>query len=234
METVNFAAEIAALKQATNAYLGTVLRGIEDLALFADEAEAEHSAAKAEKSMALAEIARELENCARCGLHVGRTHIVASGGATEARLFIVLDPPDMHEDKAARPAQNEPGELLEKMLLAMGIRREETYIANIVRCRPPNDRTPDAAELDTCFQFLKREIALIRPQAVLAMGELAAQALARTEAPLSHLRGKWHDHNGVPVMPTYHPQQLLETASLKKLAWDDLQKVMRRLEAREP
>jgi uracil-DNA glycosylase len=175
----------------------------------------------------LEEVRADLGDCNRCKLHRTRQHIVFGVGSPQAALAFVGEAPGADEDAQGEPFVGAAGQLLTKMINAMGWRREEVYIMNILKCRPPGNRNPEADEIAECEPFLIRQLAAIRPQMIVALGKFAAQCLLRkSDTPIGALRGKFHAYQGIPVMPTYHPAYLLRTPSAKRQVWDDLQLVM--------
>ncbi|MEW6112456.1 MAG: uracil-DNA glycosylase [Thermodesulfobacteriota bacterium] len=178
-------------------------------------------------------IRTDLGECTRCPLHRTRNKIVFGEGAPAARLMFIGEGPGADEDLQGRPFVGKAGQLLTRMIQAMGLRREDVYITNIVKCRPPGNRDPEALEIETCFPFLERQIKAISPAAIVALGRVSAGTLLGTKAPLSRLRGKFHDRGGIPIMPTYHPSFLLRQEQERRWkgeAWADLKLVMSRLD----
>lgn len=180
-------------------------------------------------SAALVAIREELGDCRRCKLHSTRTNIVFGVGNPQADLVFVGEAPGFHEDQQAEPFVGDAGQLLDKMIAAMGFRRGDVYIANILKCRPPGNRNPEPDEIEKCEPFLKKQLAAIKPRMIVALGKFAAQCLLRSDAPISALRGRFHEYEGVRLMPTYHPAYLLRTPSQKRVVWEDLQLVMKEL-----
>jgi DNA polymerase len=170
-----------------------------------------------------------LGECARCKLAGGRKHLVFGVGNPGAELMFVGEGPGADEDRQGEPFVGRAGQLLTKMIEAMGFRREEVYIANVVKCRPPENRNPEPDEMDACEPFLRRQIAAVKPKAIVALGKIAAQRLLRDPTPISRLRGRWFELEGVRLMPTFHPAYLLRSPEEKKKAWEDLQLVMKEL-----
>lgn len=168
-------------------------------------------------------------DCARCGLCEGRTNIVFGEGNPSARLMFVGEGPGYNEDKQARPFVGKAGELLDKMIVAMGLQREDTYICNVVKCRPPNNRDPEADEVAACAGFMIQQVQIVQPDVIVGLGKFAVNTLLKRDGALGEVRGKWHEFEGVPVMPTYHPAYLLRNENGKRPAWSDLQKVMGKL-----
>jgi uracil-DNA glycosylase len=162
--------------------------------------------------------------CTRCVLHRGRTQTVFGVGSRDADWMIVGEAPGAEEDRRGEPFVGRAGKLLDEMLRAAGQSRASVYIANILKCRPPNNRDPAADEAKACRAYLDRQIALLQPKLILAVGRIAAQQLLHADVPLGRLRGKVHSLNGseIPVVVTYHPAYLLRTPSQKRKAWEDL------------
>ncbi len=175
-------------------------------------------------------VRNDLGECTRCKLHSKRTNIVFGVGSPDAPLVFVGEAPGGDEDRTGEPFVGAAGQLLTKMMLAMGLEREEVYICNILKCRPPGNRNPEPDEIEQCEPFLKRQLAAIRPRMIVCLGKFAAQCLLRSDAPISKLRGAWKEYEGIPLMPTYHPAFLLRTPSAKREVWNDLQEVMRELD----
>jgi DNA polymerase len=150
-------------------------------------------------------------------------------GDPKARLMFVGEGPGEDEDLKGEPFVGKAGQLLTKMIEAMGLRREDVYICNTVKCRPPNNRNPEPDELAACEPFLKGQLASVRPDAIVTLGKFAAQALLREQTPISRLRGQWREYEGIPVMPTFHPAYLLRSPQEKVKVWEDLQSVMKKL-----
>lgn len=174
-------------------------------------------------------IRADLGDCTRCPLHEKRLNIVFGEGNPNARLMFVGEGPGADEDRQGRPFVGKAGQLLTRMIQAMNLDRSDVYIANVVKCRPPGNRTPHRVEMDTCFPFLERQIAAISPSAIVALGKTATSALLMSDDPISRMRGRFHDRQGIPVMPTYHPSFLLREEADRKYkaeAWADLKEVM--------
>lgn len=188
---------------------------------------AEVSPSPPRSSLALAEVRAELGDCRRCKLHPTRTNIVFGVGNPHAELVFIGEAPGQTEDLQGEPFVGDAGQLLTRMIEAMGFRRDEVYIANTLKCRPPGNRNPEADELEACEPFLKKQIAAIGPKVIVALGKFAAQWLTgKPEAAIGALRGRWSSYQGVKVMPTYHPAYLLRTPSQKRVVWEDLKLVM--------
>jgi DNA polymerase len=175
-------------------------------------------------------IREELGECTRCKLHTTRKSIVFGVGDPDAPLMFVGEAPGEQEDKRGEPFVGPAGELLDKMIEAMGWTRDSVYINNIIQCRPPGNRNPQPDEVESCKPFLEARIRAIAPRIIVALGRPAANTLLGVDAPISTLRGKFHDRNGVQVMPTFHPAYLLREPAKKREAWDDLKLVMAELQ----
>lgn len=167
--------------------------------------------------------------CTLCELHTSRTQTVFGTGNREARWLVVGEAPGQDEDLQGEPFVGRAGQLLNAMLLAAGLRREQVYIANILKCRPPNNRDPRPGEVACCEPYLQRQIQLLEPKIILAVGRIAAQNLLKVETPIGKLRGKVHRDpvSGVPLIATYHPAYLLRSPAEKRKAWQDLKMAMR-------
>ena len=172
-------------------------------------------------------IRADLGGCHRCKLCDGRKTIVFGVGNPAARLLFVGEAPGRDEDLQGEPFVGEAGKLLTKMIEAMQFQRQEVYICNVIKCRPPANRNPEADEIASCRPFLLRQIQAIAPQAIVALGTFAAQTLLASREPISRLRGRFHDYHGIPLMPTFHPSFLLRSPEKKREAWSDLQQVMK-------
>ena len=176
----------------------------------------------------LDEVRRALGDCKRCKLCSGRKNLVFGVGSPKARLVFVGEGPGAEEDNQGIPFVGAAGQLLTKMIAAMGYSRDEVYICNVVKCRPPGNRNPEPDEIEACQPFLEAQLNAIRPSVIIALGKFAAQTLARTDTPITRLRGQWREYVGIPLMPTFHPAYLLRNPAEKKAAWADLQAVMAR------
>jgi uracil-DNA glycosylase family 4 len=189
-----------------------------------------------DRASALQLIREEIGDCTRCALHKGRNKIVFADGDPNARLMFVGEGPGADEDAQGLPFVGRAGQLLNNMIAAMGLKREEVYIANIVKCRPPQNRTPEPDEANTCSPFLFRQIDVVRPEVIVALGATAATYLLGQRQPLAGLRGRIHSFRGSKLIVTYHPAFLLRDPRQKKEAWADLQIAMRELglKARSP
>jgi DNA polymerase len=171
-------------------------------------------------------ICGELAGCTRCKLHRRRTNIVFGVGNPHADLVFVGEGPGHDEDVQGIPFVGRAGQLLTQMITAMGLSREDVYIANVVKCRPPENRTPEKDEIATCLPFLFRQLTNINPKVIVSLGSVAAQALLNTNKGISHFRGQWFDFRGAKLMATYHPAYLLRNPHAKPEVWVDLKKVM--------
>ncbi|HEX4382785.1 MAG TPA: uracil-DNA glycosylase [Myxococcales bacterium] len=181
------------------------------------------------KLQTLQETEASLQGCTRCKLHKGRHNIVFGVGDARARLMFVGEAPGEDEDLKGEPFVGRAGQLLTKMIEAMGLSREKVYICNTVKCRPPNNRNPEPDELETCEPFLKAQLAAVKPEVIVTLGKFAAQALLREDTAISRLRGVWKQYEGIPLMPTFHPAYLLRSPGEKGKVWDDLKQVMKKL-----
>jgi uracil-DNA glycosylase family 4 len=179
---------------------------------------------------ALRQIREDIGDCTRCVLHKqGRKQIVFGVGNPRADLMFIGEAPGADEDEKGEPFVGRAGQLLTNMIKAMGLSREEVYIANIIKCRPPGNRTPERDECETCSPFLMRQIEVVAPKAIVALGAVAAKTLLAINAPMSELRGRWYDFRGTKLAVTYHPAFLLRDPRQKKETWKDLQMVMKEL-----
>jgi len=188
----------------------------------------------ADKAAALRLILEDIGECTRCALHKGRNKLVFADGSANARLMFVGEGPGADEDAQGLPFVGRAGQLLNNMIGAMGLTREEVYIANVVKCRPPANRTPEPDEANTCSPFLFRQIDVVRPEVIVALGATAATYLLGQRQPLAGLRGRVHSFRGTKLIVTYHPAFLLRDPRQKKEAWADLQIAMRELGLKAP
>lgn len=183
---------------------------------------------------ALAAIRNELGDCTRCKLHgLGRRQIVFGVGNPAADVMFVGEAPGADEDVQGIPFVGRAGQLLTKMIEAMGLRRDEVYIANVLKCRPPGNRDPQPDEVESCEPFLFKQIASVQPQVIIALGAFAARTLLKTLDPISRMRGRVYDYRGAKLIPTFHPSFLLRSPGYKREAWEDLKKALGVL-GREP
>ncbi len=182
----------------------------------------------------LDEVREELGDCTRCKLHRHRTQIVFGVGNANARLVFVGEAPGADEDAQGEPFVGRAGQLLTKIIHAMGMQREDVYICNIIKCRPPGNRTPESDEILACQPFLLKQLQAIGPRFICALGGPATQTLLKTKEPISRLRGKFYDFHGIPLLPTYHPAFLLRNPHEKKTVWDDMKFLLREMERASP
>ncbi|MBI3556727.1 MAG: uracil-DNA glycosylase [Deltaproteobacteria bacterium] len=180
----------------------------------------------------MASIQNDLGDCKRCKLSTCRTNIVFGEGSPTAKLMFIGEGPGEQEDRSGRPFVGKAGELLDKIIEAMGFKRSEVYIANVVKCRPPENRAPENDEVRECEKFLFRQLEAIRPRIVVALGGTALKCLLHDEeVRISRLRGTFTDYRGARLMPTFHPAYLLRNPEAKKDVWNDMKKVKAQLEA---
>ena len=173
---------------------------------------------------AWSELQAKVRACTLCGLHRGRTQTVFGVGRRDARLFVIGEAPGADEDRQGEPFVGRAGQLLNAMLRSIGLPRAEVYIANILKCRPPNNRDPQPDEVESCEPFLFQQIAAIRPKVIVALGSFAAKTLLRSDESISRLRGRIYDFHGAQLIPTFHPSFLLRSPDRKRDAWEDLKK----------
>lgn len=173
----------------------------------------------------LAALAATVAACTRCRLAEGRTKVVFGSGNPAAELMFVGEGPGADEDRQGLPFVGAAGELLTRIIQAIEMTRDEVYIANVVKCRPPGNRDPQPDEVAACRGYLDKQIALVRPRILVALGKVAAQALLGNDAPIGRLRGQWFKVQGIPTMVTYHPAALLRNPALKRPTWEDMQQV---------
>jgi uracil-DNA glycosylase family 4 len=174
----------------------------------------------------LDQIQSRLGDCRRCPLSEKRTRLVFGEGDPAARLVFVGEGPGLEEDQQGRPFVGPAGQLLDKIIAAMHLRRDQVYICNVVKCRPPSNRNPEPEEVAICKPFLERQLAAIQPQAICTLGAVAAHALLESSTPVSALRGRFHMYKNIPLMPTFHPAYLLRNPEQKRAVWEDLKKIM--------
>jgi uracil-DNA glycosylase len=179
--------------------------------------------------LSLTELEAVAKQCTQCRLHQGRTHVVFGVGNPHAELMFVGEAPGRDEDLQGEPFVGRAGQLLTRIIEAIGMKRQDVYIANVIKCRPPNNRNPEEDEISRCEPYLIRQIALVKPQMIVALGTFAAQTLLKTKLPISQLRGRFHTYQGVRVMPTFHPAFLLRNPERKRAVWEDMQAVQREL-----
>jgi len=182
------------------------------------------------RRQALAVLEAEVKNCSKCPeLYSTRTMTVFGVGPVDAEIAFIGEGPGGEEDRLGEPFVGPSGQLLDKMILAMGLKRQACYIMNVVKCRPPGNRQPEPSECLNCRPYFDRQLELLRPKVIVCLGGVAAQNLLQTKIGIMKLRGTWHEHGTIPVMPTYHPAALLRNPAWKKDAWEDLKAVLERL-----
>jgi DNA polymerase len=177
----------------------------------------------------LAGLAKHIAACTKCGLHSARTRTVPGQGNPHPEIMFIGEAPGEDEDLQGLSFVGKAGQLLTKMIEAMGLTRDDVFIGNILKCRPPDNRKPLPEERDACMPYLKAQIAALKPRVIVALGATAAQGLLNTEVSISNLRGRWHTLDGIDLMPTFHPSYLLRAPAAKKEVWEDLQAVLRHL-----
>lgn len=178
----------------------------------------------------LSDILKDMGNCRRCKLHGSRKNIVFGTGNEKAQLVLVGEGPGYDEDVQGEPFVGAAGQLLNRILAAINLKREDVYICNIVKCRPPGNRNPEQDEIDACSPYLLKQLEIIRPRLICALGSVAAQTLLKTTLPIGQLRGCFHDFQGTKLMPTYHPAYLLRNPSRKREVWHDMQLIQKEYE----
>ena len=176
----------------------------------------------------LAAYAVEIADCTRCRLAEARTQVVFGVGNPDAELMFVGEAPGFHEDKQGYPFVGQAGKLLDQLLGGIGMSREDVYIANVIKCRPPGNRNPEPDEVETCEPFLFQQIDIIKPKVIVALGKFGAQTLLRTLDPISRLRGRVYEYRGAKLVPTFHPAYLLRNPASKREVWEDM-KLVRKL-----
>ena len=178
----------------------------------------------------LVELHRILTNCQLCKLSKERTHVVFGVGNPNADLMFVGEGPGADEDAQGEPFVGKAGQLLTKIINSMGFERQDVYIANVVKCRPPNNRNPELDEIEACMPFLKKQIELVQPKIIMCLGKFAAQTVLNTQIQITKLRGQFQNLNGILVMPAFHPAYLLRNPGMKRIMWEDCKVVMSKLE----
>lgn len=184
---------------------------------------------KIDKKISLEEIKIKISNCNRCSLHQNRRNIVFGEGSPEAKLMIIGEAPGFEEDVQGRPFVGKAGQLLTKILQSIQLKREDVYITNVVKCRPPKNRNPKPEEINNCNQFLKMQIQVISPKIICALGTFSAQTLLKTESKITSIRGKIFEIEGIKIIPTYHPAFLLRNPERKREVWEDMKLISRML-----
>ena len=175
----------------------------------------------------LDDIRIDLGDCQRCRLAKERNTIVFGAGNPRSKMVFVGEGPGFEEDRQGQPFVGAAGQLLTRIIEAIKLSRDQVFISNIIKCRPPGNRNPEPDEIKTCFPFLERQIAAIQPDFICALGTFAAQTLLRTDTPISRLRGQFHDYKGIKVLPTYHPAYLLRNNEKKRDVWEDMKMLMK-------
>lgn len=186
------------------------------------------------KQAALDALRSEIGDCTRCKLSAGRTHVVFGEGNPDADLMFIGEAPGRDEDLQARPFVGDAGKLLTRLIEKMGFRREDVYIANIVKCRPPQNRDPEEDEVGTCLPFLERQIRIIAPRVIFSLGRISAHTLTGSKVPITRLRGRFSIYRGIPLMPTFHPAYLLRNPNAKWDVWNDAKAVLEKLREERP
>jgi DNA polymerase len=182
------------------------------------------------QATSLKELRAAIGDCRRCKLWSGRTHLVFGVGNPRARLMFIGEGPGRDEDLQGEPFVGRAGQLLTDIITkGIGLKREDVYIANVIKCRPPDNRNPEPDEVDSCEPFLKKQIDLIRPEIIVALGKFAVQTLLKSKIPITRLRGNWYTYHGIKLMPTFHPAYLLRNPGDKKVVWEDIKKVINEL-----
>lgn len=224
------------LKAASSCNLGYTPKAFKTVPSFTDDPALPQTQAKgaavaeAKSRLSINSIAQKIQACKNCSLAATRHNVVPGEGVENPVVLVVGEGPGEDEDKTGRPFVGKAGQLLDKMLSAIELdRTKNCYIANIVKCRPPANRTPQPEEAEACSGFLQAQIHLLKPKMILAMGRTAFQNLLKTTEGINSARGKFFDLNGIPLMPTYHPSALLRDESLKRPAWEDLKAFKARL-----
>lgn len=181
------------------------------------------------KQVTLEDLRKKVLNCRKCDLYKSRTNVVFGKGNKKAKLLFIGEAPGFEEDKQGLPFVGRAGQLLTRIIDSIGLKREDVYIANILKCRPPRNRNPLPSEVKTCTPYLIKQIELIKPEVICALGSFAAQTILATTEPISKLRGRFHIWRDIKVMPTYHPAYLLRNPSGKRPVWEDMKKIRQAL-----
>jgi uracil-DNA glycosylase len=188
--------------------------------------------AAAYEATSLQELRAAIGDCRRCKLWSGRTHLVFGVGNPKAEVMFVGEGPGRDEDLQGEPFVGRAGQLLTDIITkGMGLRRADVYIANVVKCRPPENRNPEPDEVASCEPFLKKQVDLVRPKVIVALGKFAVQCLLQSKQPITRLRGLWQEYQGIKLMPTFHPAYLLRNPGDKKLVWEDIKKVIQEIKS---
>ncbi len=178
-----------------------------------------------ERAGLLEQLRRDIGDCQKCSLYKGRNNLVFGDGNPEAFLMLVGEGPGGQEDIKGLPFVGAAGQLLNRILEASGIKRQDIYIANVVKCRPPGNRLPNAEEVNACKEFLLRQISIIDPRIIVCLGSLAAKTLVSPQARITRIRGQWYERDGRMIMPTFHPAALLRDPSKKRPVWEDFKQI---------
>jgi DNA polymerase len=190
----------------------------------------DRSAKLSDKVAALQALKKEIGDCKKCKLSEGRTNLVFGEGNPDAKVMFIGEGPGREEDLQARPFVGDAGMLLTRLIKKMGFKREDVYIANIVKCRPPMNRDPEKDEIESCRMFVEKQIEIINPEVIISLGRIAAQTLiGNVSLKMTAIRGNFFDYKGIPLMPTFHPAYLLRNPKEKWLTWSDVQKVLEKL-----
>ena len=177
----------------------------------------------------LLDLSKKVQGCKKCKLYKTRNNIVFGKGDEKAKLMLVGEGPGANEDVQGEPFVGRAGQLLTKILLAIDLKRDEVYIGNIIKCRPPENRNPEEDEIKACFPFLKKQIKIIKPKIICTLGSFATHTILETQTPISKLRGKFYEYDGIKVMPTYHPAYLLRNPNKKRDVWEDVKLIKKNL-----
>jgi uracil-DNA glycosylase family 4 len=231
--------ETAELVESLQAYLEELREsGVDGLPVAVDEVNAPHAEADETAGIGdahretLEEIRAELGDCCRCELGSSRKNLVFGVGSPHARIVFVGEAPGRDEDLNGEPFVGEAGQILTRLITRMGFAREDVYICNVLKCRPPNNRDPHTDEIGKCGPFMLRQVKAIGPEVIVALGAFAAHTLLQSTVPISKLRGNFHDYHGIPLMPTYHPSFLLRNRGNSEVywtVWEDMTQVLKRL-----
>ena len=189
------------------------------------EGKSPEPAAKSDVAAALGKIEKTVSKCQKCGLAKTRTSTVFGTGSTRPPVLFIGEAPGAEEDRQGLPFVGRAGQLLTKMLEAVGFKREDVYITNVLKCRPPGNRDPQPDEVECCEPYLLEQLSLLNPHLICALGRHAAQTLLKTDTGINKLRGSFHDYHGIKILPTFHPAYLLRNPADKRKAWEDLKKV---------
>jgi uracil-DNA glycosylase len=236
--------ETAELVESLRAYLEELREsGVDGLPFAVDEVSVPHAGADETAGIGgaqretLEEIRAELGDCRRCELGASRKNLVFGVGNPHARIVFVGEAPGRDEDLKGEPFVGEAGQILTRLITRMGFTREDVYICNVLKCRPPNNRDPQKDEIGKCGPFMLRQVQAIGPEVIVALGAFAAHTLLQSTVPISKLRGKFHDYQGIPLMPTYHPSFLLRNRGNSEVywtVWEDMTQVLKKLDLPVP